>query len=96
MVSYFKKRETVTDFQKSYQRERCKQEAILHNERYVDLNSPLRPRERSPEKTNQNSSPKVQQEKNELKGFKIMVTRIQPTNIYKRLQANCSEKILDR
>jgi hypothetical protein len=85
----------VTEFNKLYQRERTKLDAILNRDRLVEIESPNRVPDRSQEKTLKSQGPEVQSS-NELKGFKMMVTTIQPTNIYKNLLAQCCDKTLDR
>lgn len=69
VVAYFKKRETVVEYQRLYLRERTKQDAILNKERLNNSMSPKRPREVSPEKLQKFQSPQALVEKNEFKGF---------------------------
>jgi hypothetical protein len=50
VVAYFRRRETVIEFQTKYQKERAKNELILNKKRLNDSMSPKWPREVSPEK----------------------------------------------
>jgi hypothetical protein len=65
----------VTEFNKLYQRERTKLDAILNLDRLVEIESPNRVRDRSLEKSLKSQGQELKSS-NELKGFKMMVTTI--------------------
>ena len=65
----------MTEFNKLYQRERTKLDAILNLDRLVEIESPNRVRDRSLEKSLKSQGQELKSS-NELKGFKMMVTTI--------------------
>ena len=65
----------MTEFNKLYQRERTKLDAILNMDRLVEIESPNRVRDRSLEKSLKSQGQELKSS-NELKGFKMMVTTI--------------------
>ena len=92
VVSYFQKKEIVTEFAKAYNQDNIKLNRSLMGNGIQGQCQEEHDHDDEDHECQNDRQPEPQKKG----GFQFTITTIQPTNIYKRILAQCCDKDLDR